>query len=731
MIKEVNNSNRTTSSRQTIGRAHDRLRRKGRSVNSRRVGSIMLWKRAVVVALLGVTSSYSRGAGAESGEATSFQEKIGHQSLRSTPAPPERREHFIRRIYGPENAKVRSAVRKLEESMERWQTGLPNPDHVVPYENHPWDPKTRKLEVDTEGSFQPMRIHFDTSALDQRRSVANGARIDFVKNEILPRTGDFWSKALSVVPVSGNLKIDRNGLNNDYCGHSEFSLVPDNHITNGLPDVDLIIYVSGTPSTTFCGSNTLAVAVACNQDNFDRPTAGSINFCLEQIILGSDGTASDSIKQDNKDVAIHETAHVLGVSSNSFRFFRDHETGTALTSRPFTATTVTCVDNVQRVVQIPDENTLKFFIATNGQRYASIVTPKVATIAKNIFNCQTLEGAQLENQPTGDDSCYGDHWDERLYYPEAMSGVISPHTNVLSPLTLALMEDSGWYKANYTMASSSPWGMNASCDFVTEPCLVESANGATSVPDYGRGYFCQRPSARGCSPTHTHKASCSMADHSMSFPPTNIPARFQYFSDPNIGGSQQNDFCPVYGSNYDQKTAEELACDGGDPPFVNIYSEEYGENSICVESSSGEGKCHIHACIKDDMVVKIQYLGEWLTCNYDFEELTIRLTTGLTSRLTCPRLTAVCPDMICPFNCAGRGVCNYEHVQNGTKKAPRCECFDSSDTSEACSSSLIPDGKWLQDDSGLMDNIRSSFLDPLVAVFVSDPNDWETASYAW
>ena len=45
-----------------------------------------------------------------------------------------------------------------------------------------------------------------------------------------------------------------------------------------------------------------------------------------------------------------------------------------------------------------------------------------------------------------------------MYYPEALSGVISPTTNVLSPLTLALLEDSGWYRANYTKAHVSPWG---------------------------------------------------------------------------------------------------------------------------------------------------------------------------------------------------------------------------------------------------------------------------------
>lgn len=48
-----------------------------------------------------------------------------------------------------------------------------------------------------------------------------------------------------------------------------------------------------------------------------------------------------------------------------------------------------------------------------------------------------------KNQPTGSGSCTGDHWDERMFYPEALSGVISPTANIMSPITLALLEDSG------------------------------------------------------------------------------------------------------------------------------------------------------------------------------------------------------------------------------------------------------------------------------------------------
>jgi len=33
-------------------------------------------------------------------------------------------------------------------------------------------------------------------------------------------------------------------------------------------------------------------------------------------------------------------------------------------------------------------------------------------------------------------------------------------------LETALMEDTGWYKANYEMASELTWGKNLGCDFV-------------------------------------------------------------------------------------------------------------------------------------------------------------------------------------------------------------------------------------------------------------------------
>ena len=239
------------------------------------------------------------------------------------------------------------------------------------------------------------------------RNSENAAKIDWYVNQILPATAKFWSQALSVIPVNGRLRISSAELDGfTYCGDSEFTAVPNEHKSDGLANADLVLYVSGSPSTRFCPDRTLAVAVPCNFDQFDRPTAGAVNVCLDNIVLNSDGTASNDVFQDYIDVTIHEVGHVLGHSSNSYRFFWDPETGEPRTARPFSARTVTCVDGTERSLILPDENTM-VFSEEDGVRFASIVTPKVRQIARNQFDCQSLEGARLENQPTRPESCTG------------------------------------------------------------------------------------------------------------------------------------------------------------------------------------------------------------------------------------------------------------------------------------------------------------------------------------
>lgn len=693
----------------------------------------------------------------------------------------QQQQRIVRRLYGSEGeGEVRRHVRLLEEQSERSQTGfLSDLDHEVPYENHPYqetycshrdrERRRRHLQDEEDASsawnendaavtdniatattttnindstnnevedlYKPLRIRFETQALDNTRNAENAAKIDFIKSQILPKTAEFWSQALSVVPVNGNLKVSAAELENrEFCGDSEFTEVPTEHISTGVPDTDLILYVSGTASSRFCRGTTLAVAVACNFDQYDRPTAGAINICLDRIDLNEDGTASEAIIEDNADVLKHEVAHVLGHSSNSYRFFWDSETGVERTPRPFESRTVTCVDDVERSLILPSVDTMKFFEGHNGQRYAAIVTPKVRAMARNQFNCQTLEGAKLENQPTGSDSCTGDHWDEHDFYPEALSGVISPTTNIMSHLTLALFEDSGWYRANYTQGKMNPWGLGAGCGFVDGPCVVQNEmNDSPITPSYANGYFCSDSGERGCSPALTHKLACSVIDYFYIQPQTLPELRFQYFKDEiSMGGPRQADYCPLFGSTYGGMEAEQLACkDTVNTDTLNIYSEVYGSDSQCIPTIGGDGRCYRTACVKDEMVLRINIRGEWLACEYDFQKLDVRVGAGaLPQTLTCPRLSTACPDLFCPFNCAGRGVCNYDAIINGTVR-PACECFDKSDTSPGCSDSLIQKGDFFDDAGGLLDDLEEDFFDPLIAVFVDHPDKWTTSSWAW
>lgn len=243
------------------------------------------------------SSSSSSSSSASSANPQRSESTRASESAASASAEWER-IHVIRRVYGEDNRAVRAEMRRIEERIPRYQTGIPGDlNHVVPYENHPYERSRwrRKLQesnstastgtdnatstgdggdtastnaTTTDGSsgarFQPMRIKYFTEALDAIRDDTNAAKIDWYINTILPKTAEFLSQALSVVPVSGNLKLSSSELDSRmYCGDSEFTEVPTEHISDGVPDADLILYVSASESTSFCPDRTLAVAVPC------------------------------------------------------------------------------------------------------------------------------------------------------------------------------------------------------------------------------------------------------------------------------------------------------------------------------------------------------------------------------------------------------------------------------------------------------------------------------------
>ena len=62
------------------------------------------------------------------------------------------------------------------------------------------------------------------------------------------------------------------------------------------------------------------------------------------------------------------------------------------------------------------------------------------------------------------------HWEKRIFHNEAMTGTDSTNP-VFSRITLALLEDSGWYIPDYDKAQPLSWGAGAGCDFATKSCM--------------------------------------------------------------------------------------------------------------------------------------------------------------------------------------------------------------------------------------------------------------------
>ena len=79
------------------------------------------------------------------------------------------------------------------------------------------------------------------------------------------------------------------------------------------------------------------------------------------------------------------------------------------------------------------------------RRMHMLVTTRVVQEARKHFGCDSLEGAELEDYDGFN------HWEARVFGNEAMTGARSGRM-VMSRITFALLEDSGWYKPNYSMA---------------------------------------------------------------------------------------------------------------------------------------------------------------------------------------------------------------------------------------------------------------------------------------
>lgn len=356
-------------------------------------------------------------------------------------------------------------------------------------------------------------------------------------------------------------------------------------------DMDLFVFVTMRPSS----ASVYATGQILAYDQHGRTIFGLVNWNPRNV------DPQKSKLDMYKSIALHEMMHVLGFSQNRLRAFLNATTGERYQEQQVTGDTY------------------------DYREVTMVTSPRVVEEYRKQFGCDTAQGAILEDQ--GGSGTAGSHWEKAIFMDEFMTGVASERP-VVSAVTLALLEDSGWYYPNYSMAEHLAWGYKQGCPFVTNRCNA-------SWPK-GEGYFCSVQGEAGCSYDRAAIGSCEFRSWST------IPAKYQYFDEARKGGPIEiADFCPF--------TYPTFYCDGEVAAQKSSYGDVVGKSSRCFMSKLSNipllgylqpvaPKCYPHHCVSRSTLA-VQLGSYWYVCP---DGGNISHAVNFVGTLYCPQTELLC-----------------------------------------------------------------------------------------
>uniref|UniRef100_A0A8D8WJ44 Leishmanolysin-like peptidase n=3 Tax=Cacopsylla melanoneura TaxID=428564 RepID=A0A8D8WJ44_9HEMI len=573
---------------------------------------------------------------------------------------------------------------------------------------------------------QPLRIllYYDRSMYR-----LDAEKFQLINNTVLPEAVHFWEQALMVRKTEKVIRLNRKCENNQVfyrkgdphsycknscepktmCGEVE---VPEEHLEvcrtcnssgmdcgivssdpgPGIEGADFIFYVSAMETERCHKGLTVAYAAHCQQEAaLDRPIAGHANLCPESI----------STKPQELEILLstvkHEILHALGFSVSLFAFYRDSN-GDPLTPREDNGKPLL---NEKLQARQWSEQVIRSVLRPNWTIHGGVVnktvqvmvTPKVVQEVRRHFNCSTLEGAELEDQ--GEEGTALTHWEKRVFENEAMTGT---HTQnpVYSRLTLALMEDTGWYTSNYSMAQPLAWGKNLGCEFVTRSCKhwmdSKRARNVTIHP------FCNKvkrdPLETECTDDRSSVALCNLVEYAQPLPPFYqnfdsiphvVPGREAYYG----GSVSLADFCPYIqeftwrAKNIVVRGSHCTYPENNPHPDKNFALEVYGNSSKCFDHTNqmweerscrqvrqwqhwGSG-CYEYKCQSGRLHIIVA--NHTYTCYSPLQEISVRiLSNGWLHKgaIVCPPCEHLCQDYF---------KANGEYCKQPLSKIPSSESY--------------------------------------------------------
>ncbi|XP_028803046.1 leishmanolysin [Neltuma alba] len=436
-------------------------------------------------------------------------------------------------------------------------------------------------------------------------------------HKALGQTADWFKRALAVEPVKGNLRLSGYSA----CGQDGGVQLPREYVEEGVLDADLVLLVTTRPTT----GNTLAWAVACERDQWGRAIAGHVNVAPRHLTAESETLLSATL--------IHEVMHVLGFDPHAFAHFRDE--------RKRRRNLV--------IKQVMDEKL--------GRMVTRVVLPRVVMHSRHHYGAFSENFTGLELEDGGGRGTSGSHWEKRLMMNEIMTGSVDTRS-IVSKMTLALLEDSGWYRANYSMADRLDWGRNQGTEFVTSPC------------NFWKGaYHCNKTQLSGCTYNREAEGYCPIVTYS-----GDLPQWAQYFPQVNEGGqSSLADYCTYFVAYSDGSCTDVNSARAPD----RMLGEVRGSNSRCMASTlvrtgfvrgsmtQGNG-CYQHRCANNSLEVAVD--GIWKVCPQVGGPIQFPSFNG---ELICPAYHELCStDTIAmPGQCPN--ACNF----NGDCIDGSCHCF--------------------------------------------------------
>ncbi|KAF5215134.1 hypothetical protein ECC02_012202 [Trypanosoma cruzi] len=408
----------------------------------------------------------------------------------------------------------------------------------------------------------------------KEKDILTEEKKSIILNSLLPRAFGMHTDRLLVKPLTGRVIVPRHS--SDICAQFK---IPSSHHTEGVSGADMYLYVSAAPIK----GSALAWATSCSRAVTGRPIIGVMNYGPNFVTDSEYGVRT----------LAHKIGHALGFTFGI----------------------------------IKERKMVKEFKGVSGKaKLLQVSSPKTVEKTREHFNCVNATGMGLEDE--GGERTALSHWKRRNAKDELMAGI--PGIGYYTALTMAALEDTGFYMANWGKEEPTSWGNNSGCALLTEKCVI---NGVTKYPEM----FCTAESSLLlCTSDRLALGRCTIELYDAPLPP-----QFQYFSNPKLGGVPDllMDFCPYIRPN--MKTR----CSNGDATVVR--GSRVGPRSKCLK---GDGLadfmglvgdvCAEVSCEKGE--VSVRYLGDdaWHKCPEGGSITPAAFFTEV--RILCPKYDDLC-----------------------------------------------------------------------------------------